>query len=94
MAKRFELAKKYTKQYQDSLLPCGVCGNTDVRVVSDRSIFGARDTWSVCCSTHGCDCTGPYTSVKEAVRRWNEMQERRLDHGEETAGRREAADAV
>ena len=33
MAKRFEKAKEYTEKYKSELLPCKVCGNTDVRIV-------------------------------------------------------------
>ena len=77
MARRFEKANEYTEKYKDTLLPCGVCGNTDVRIISDRMIFAAKDGWSVCCTTKRCDCTGVYTSVKAAVKRWNEMQSER-----------------
>lgn len=72
MAKRFEKAKEYTEQYKDMLLPCKVCGNTDIRIVSDRMIFEKKDGWSVCCMTPNCDCTGIYASVKAAIRKWND----------------------
>lgn len=74
MAKRFEKAKAYTEKYKNQLLPCRCCGNTDIRIESERMIFAARDGWSVTCSTHACDCTGVYTKVVDAVKRWNEMQ--------------------
>lgn len=74
MSKRFEKAKMYTEKYKDILLPCRICGNKDIRVCSDRSVFSPKDMWSVCCSTHSCDCTGMYDTVKEAVKKWNEMQ--------------------
>ena len=74
MARRFEKAKEYTEKYRGVLLPCRHCKNTDIRIVSDRMIFPAKDGWSVCCATHACDCTGVYTSVKAAVQRWNELQ--------------------
>ena len=72
MAKRFELAKEYTEKFKGILLPCKYCGNTDIRIASDR--LTTKNGWSVCCSTHACDCTGVYTSVKDAIRRWNEQQ--------------------
>lgn len=76
MAKRFELAKAYTEKYRSKLLPCKHCGNTDIRIVSDRTVFQpSKNGWSVCCMTTSCDCTGVYTSVKEAVKRWNQKQE-------------------
>lgn len=74
MAKRFEKAKEYTEKYRNELLSCKSCGNTDIRIVSDRTIFPPKDGWSVCCMTESCDCTGVYTSVKEAVKRWNQKQ--------------------
>lgn len=74
MAKRFDKAKEYTEKYRHLLLPCRWCGNTDIRIVSDRMLFPPKDGWSVCCSTHACDCTSTYTSVREAIERWNEKQ--------------------
>ena len=74
MAKRFEKAKEYTKKYGPQLFPCRTCGNKDIRVVSDRMIFPAKDGWSVVCATASCDCTGIYPSARQAVARWNEMQ--------------------
>lgn len=71
MAKRFEKAKYYTEKYKKTLTPCRYCGNADILVVSDRTIFPPKDGWSVCCSTHNCDATGVYTSVKEAIEAWN-----------------------
>lgn len=72
---RFERAKAYTQKYKDILKPCRYCGNTDIRIVSERSIFSPRNLWAVCCSTHACDCTADYTSVREAVKAWNEKQQ-------------------
>jgi hypothetical protein len=73
VAGRFEKAKKYTEKYKEKLLPCKECGGTDIRIVSDRMMFlKPRDGWSVCCGEPKCDCTGVYSSVKEAVKRWNE----------------------
>lgn len=74
MAKRFEKAREYTEKYKSMLLPCRICGNKNIVIVSDRTIFPPKDVWRVCCSTHACDCTRDYTSVKEAVNHWNEMQ--------------------
>ena len=74
MAKRFQKAAEYTAKYKNELLLCGECGGTDIRIVSDRMMNAARDGWSVCCAHPCCDCTGVYTSVKTAIRRWNEMQ--------------------
>lgn len=72
MAQRFAQAKKYTQKYKDILHPCKYCGNTDIVIASDRHLFGDHKAyWSVCCSTHACDCTGDYTSVKDAVEAWN-----------------------
>lgn len=72
MAQRFEQAKKYTQKYKDILHPCKYCGNTNIVIASDRHLFGDNKVyWSVCCSTHACDCTGDYTSVKDAVEAWN-----------------------
>lgn len=71
MIKRFEQAKKYTLKYKELLTPCTVCGNTDVRIVSDRELFAPqRNLWSVCCATRACDCTGSYPRVKEAIEAW------------------------
>ena len=87
MSKRYEQAKAYTEKYRGKLSPCRICGNTDIRIASDREsvVVGAdrraetarvkyRNVWSVVCSTYCCDCTRNYTSVKAAVDRWNEMQ--------------------
>ena len=83
MAIRFEKAKEYTAKYKKDLLPCSYCGNTNVRIVSDR-VMGppAKDGWSVCCETERCDCTGVYTSVKAAIKRWNEKQTEALERSE------------
>ena len=72
MARRFEKAKEYTQKYKSVLLPCRVCGNTDIRIVSDRAMFPPRDVWGVICTTPKCDCIRPRTSVRESVRAWNE----------------------
>ena len=75
MAKRFDLAKRYTEKYKSALLPCRFCGNPDIRIESDRMMFPVpRDGWYVCCSTRACDCTGTYSGVRDAIKRWNEMQ--------------------
>ena len=72
MAKRFELADKYTEKYKSVLLPCRFCGNKKIKIVSDRSIFPPKNVWGVVCTTPKCDCVGDYASVKEAVKAWNE----------------------
>ena len=73
MAKRHELAKKYTEKYKDVLAPCKYCGNTDIHITSERMVMNdPKNYWCVTCSTRACDCTGFYTSVKEAINRWNE----------------------
>lgn len=75
MAKRFEKAMYYTEKYKSVLLPCKHCGNKEIVIASDRQAFGDnRNYWFVACSTHACDCTGDYTSVKAAIKRWNEKQ--------------------
>lgn len=78
MAKRFELAKKYTEKYKSVLNPCKHCGNTDVRIESDRSVFPPKNQWSVCCATHACDCTGSYDKVKDAVAAWQKTLRKEL----------------
>lgn len=83
MAKRFERAKEHTKKYGPQLLPCRYCGNTDIRIVSDRFIFPPKDGWSVVCTTERCDCSDTYTSVREAVKRWNEHHSKGGHHHEE-----------
>lgn len=71
MAKRYELAIKYTEKYRSVLPPCRYCGNTDVRICTDRTIFGpSRNTWFVACQTPKCDCTDSFTRVKDAVSAW------------------------
>lgn len=75
MAKRFEKAREYTEKYKNVLLPCKHCKSKEIIINSDRlPLYDNKNYWSVNCSTIGCDCTGFYTSVKEAVNRWNEMQ--------------------
>ena len=75
MAKRYEKAREYTEKYKSALLPCRICGNENIVIVSDREIFYSKgNLWSVCCSTRACDCTKSFTSVREAVKRWNELQ--------------------
>lgn len=64
MAKRFEKAREYTKKYGPQLLPCRFCGNTDIRIVSDRTIFPPKDGWGVVCTTDSCDSTITYTSFR------------------------------
>ncbi len=77
MARRHEMAKRYTEKYRDVLLPCKHCGNQEIVIVSERHLFGDNKVyWSVCCTSHACDCTGDYTRVRDAVNRWNEMQQR------------------
>lgn len=82
MSKRFELANQYTEKYKCFLKPCRHCGNTDIRIVSDRSCFDPKHNyWSVVCSTPKCDCTGVFRSVKEAIKKWNLMQEKEDANG-------------
>lgn len=73
MAKRFEKAKAYTEKYKHLLQPCQYCGNTDVRIASDRtSVIGeGKDGYFVACTTPHCDCTDTFTSVKRAIDKWN-----------------------
>jgi len=73
LARRFELAKYYTKKYSNILLPCRFCKNNDVHVVSERSVFPPKDVWAVVCGTCG-DCTGDDTSVKKVVEHWNSKE--------------------
>ena len=87
MSKRFEQAKAYTEKYRDKLSPCRYCGNTDIRIASDREsvVVGVdrkagtarvryRNVWCVVCSTDHCDCSKEFTSVRKAVEHWNEKQ--------------------
>ena len=75
MAKRFVKAMEYTEKYRDQLLPCKWCGNTDIRIMSDRTILSnPKDGWFVACQTPHCDCTDTFTSVKKAIEKWNENQ--------------------
>lgn len=89
MSKRFEQARAYTEKYKDKLLPCRYCGNTDIRIASDREtvVVGkdknystartrTQNVWSVVCSTPHCDCSGTYTSVLKAIEDWNGKQRR------------------
>lgn len=77
MAKRFEKAKEYTQKYKNVLLPCKWCGNTDIRIVSDREMWPSKAVWCVVCSTPSCDCTHTCSSVREAIRAWNNQQSRK-----------------
>lgn len=76
MAKRFDQAKRYTEKYKGALPPCKYCGNTNIVISSDRTIFNPRNVWAVCCTTRACDCTADFTKVKDAVKAWQER------HGE------------
>lgn len=73
MAKRFEKAKAYTEKYKHLLQRCPYCGDTDIRIVSDKTSVwdNPRDGYSVCCTTPCCDCTAVFTSVKKAIAEWN-----------------------
>lgn len=87
MSKRFEQAKAYTEKYRGKLSPCRYCGNTDIRIASDREsvVVGTdrkagtakvkyQNVWSVVCSTPYCDCSKSFTSVRKAIEHWNEKQ--------------------
>ena len=87
MSKRYEYAKAYTEKYKSQLKPCRWCGNTDIHITTDRltivtnsdkAVSNAQcktiNGWSVVCSTPNCDCTGVHTSVRNAIKQWNEMQ--------------------
>lgn len=74
MSRRYEKAAAYTEKYKHMLLPCRYCGNTDVRIVSDREMLNPRDMFFVSCQTPKCDCTGSFTSVRAAIKHWNERQ--------------------
>lgn len=89
MSKRFEQAKAYTEKYKNMLSPCSVCGNTDVRIVSDREsvvvgtdrsvhsvVTKTRNVWFVACATPCCDCARSSTSVREVIKNWNNQQSR------------------
>lgn len=70
MSQRFNKAREYTKIYKNQLMPCKYCGNTDIYIVSDRTIFNPRNVWSVMCGSDACDCI-TRNSVKDAVKTWN-----------------------
>lgn len=75
MAKRFEKAIYYTEKYKSILKPCKYCGSKDIHITSERMVMNdPQNYWCVSCSTHACDCTGFYTSVRKAIERWNEQQ--------------------
>lgn len=80
MAQRFDKAQEYTQKYKHMLLPCRYCGSTDIHIVSDRTIFSPKNVWSVCCSTHACDCTSSYTSVQHAIHQWNQRHQHSVDN--------------
>lgn len=73
MAKRFEKAREYTEKYKSVLLPCKYCGCKDIQITSEKMVMNdPKNYWCVTCSTYGCDCTGFYTSVRMAIKKWNE----------------------
>lgn len=87
MSKRYEQAKAYTEKYRGKLSPCRICGNTDIRIASDRESFVlgndckavsarlvTKTVWFAACSTPHCDCAKSSTSVKTAVDNWNKQQ--------------------
>lgn len=81
MSRRFEKAREYTEKYKDILLPCHICGNKEIWIVSDKEIFPPkRNVWSVVCTKAACECTGTYTGVKEAIRHWNEINRRKNEN--------------
>lgn len=85
MSKRFEKAKYYTEKYKSILIPCKYCGCKDIQINSDRMAFGDnKNYWYVCCLTRGCDCTGFYTSVRQAIKRWNENHDTERNGTNET----------
>ena len=81
---RYEKAKEYTKKYKNFLSPCHACGNNDVRIVPDRTIFPPRNVWGVVCATYACECTDTYTSVKDAVRQWKEINKKPYNNAQNT----------
>ena len=80
MGKRFEKADEYTRKYKKDLLPCRACGSTDIRIVSDRELFPPRNVWGVVCTKKNCECTGTSTSVKDVIRRWNELNSKPIEN--------------
>lgn len=83
MSKRFEDAKRMTEKYRSRLIPCSYCGSTDIRVTSEREIFGidgkpARYYWGVSCPTRDCDCATDF-SIHKAIKKWNFQQMRRKE---------------
>ncbi len=76
MAKRFNKAREYTKKYKNKLLPCKYCGSNDIHITTERMVFNdPKNYWCVTCSTPFCDCTKFYTSVKQAIKSWNDRSE-------------------
>ena len=71
MSKRFEKAVYYTEKYRSVICPCKYCGNKDIRIGSDREIFGNKEIWYVACMTPKCDSTGGSTSVIKEIKKWN-----------------------
>lgn len=71
MAKRFEKAKEYTAKYKSVLAPCKYCGNTEIIITSERSIFENKNLWAVTCITRSCDFAID-SNVKRAIQKWNE----------------------
>lgn len=70
MSKRYALARQYTAKYKSMLKPCRYCGNTDIYILSDRTIYNPKNVWSVTCGTDHCDSVTADT-VKEAIDKWN-----------------------
>lgn len=75
MAKRFEKAKEYNKKYGHLLSECPSCRSKKVEIQSERTIFQPRDAWSISCTNCG-DCVYGRTSVREAIKTWNDRAKR------------------
>lgn len=71
MSLRHVKAREYTRKYQGQLAPCRYCGSADIHVCSDRNLIPGKYSWTVCCSTRGCDYSND-VSISKAVKKWND----------------------
>lgn len=77
MAKIYDRADELTERHKHELLPCQICGNTDIRFWPDREMWPFRYNWSINCMTKNCDFVVEHT-VKEAIQAWNNLQKRHM----------------
>lgn len=76
MPKMHDIVERLNLKYKSKLIPCAVCGGTDVSIRFSRTVFTSNRYVYFCACAKSCTRTADFSKAKDAVLAWNEQQRR------------------